>query len=66
MKIKCLCCDREINLDHEIFEDYAGPVKCFGCSAMLELKSEGGAVRSLALLSSQEGELKAGVAPSRS
>ena len=53
MKIKCLCCEREINLDHEIFENYAGPVKCFGCSAMLELKAQEGVVRSLDLLPSQ-------------
>jgi hypothetical protein len=53
MKIKCLCCEREINLDHEIFENYAGPVKCFGCSAMLELNTQQGDVRSLDLLPSQ-------------
>jgi hypothetical protein len=58
MKIRCICCAREINLNHEIFENYAGPVKCFGCSTMLELKTEHGNVCSLALLSPQEGELR--------
>ena len=53
MKITCLCCEREINLDHEIFENYAGPVKCFGCSTMLKLNTQAGAVRSLTLLPSQ-------------
>ena len=57
MKIKCICCAREINLDHEIFENYAGPVKCFACSAMLELKTDRGAVCSLALLPPQEEQL---------
>lgn len=58
MKITCLCCTREINLDHEVFENYFGPVKCFRCSAILELKTQDGDVCSLAILPSQEGVLK--------
>jgi hypothetical protein len=37
----------ELNLDHGIFEDYSGPVKCFSCSAMMEVKSKGGEVYSI-------------------
>jgi ribosomal protein S27E len=35
MRVKCISCGHELNLDHFIFEDYSGPVKCFSCSAMI-------------------------------
>lgn len=38
MEIKCVTCGRAINLDHAIFENYFGPVKCFSCSSMMEVK----------------------------
>jgi ribosomal protein S27E len=44
MRVKCISCGEELNLDHWIFEDYSGPVKCFSCSAMMEVKSTGGEV----------------------
>jgi hypothetical protein len=47
MKIKCICCGREVNLDHRVFEDYEGPVKCFSCSTMMEMKTIRGFVDSL-------------------
>jgi ribosomal protein S27E len=47
MKIKCISCGHELNLDHWVFEDYSGPVKCFSCSAMMEVKTTGGAVYSI-------------------
>jgi hypothetical protein len=39
MRFQCISCEREMNLDHEVFNDYRGPVKCFFCSAMMEMKS---------------------------
>jgi ribosomal protein S27E len=47
MKIKCMSCGHELNLDHWVFEDYSGPVKCFSCSAMMEVKTTGGEVYSI-------------------
>ena len=38
MDIKCLTCGREINLDHAVFENYFGTVKCFSCSSIMEVK----------------------------
>ena len=50
MKVKCTLCGHEINLDHEVFENYTGPVKCFACSAMLEVGTDQGFVYSVKLL----------------
>jgi ribosomal protein S27E len=47
MRVKCISCGEELNLDHGIFEDYSGPVKCFSCSAMMEVKSTRGEVYSI-------------------
>jgi ribosomal protein S27E len=47
MRVKCISCGNELNLDHWVFEDYSGPVKCFSCSAMMEVKSTGGEVYSI-------------------
>jgi len=47
MRVKCISCGQELNLDHWVFEDYSGPVKCFSCSAMMEVKSTGGEVYSI-------------------
>jgi len=54
MRVKCISCGNELNLDHWIFEDYSGPVKCFSCSAMMEVKSTGGEVYSINPLSIYE------------
>jgi len=48
MKIKCIRCSGEVNLDHKIFQNYAGPVKCFRCGAMMDIKTEQGSVSLLA------------------
>ncbi len=50
MKIKCISCGRDVNLDHRVFEDYEGPVKCFSCSTMMEMKTMRGSVDSLSFL----------------
>ncbi len=39
-----------MNLDHRVFEDYEGPVKCFSCSTMMEMKTIRGFVDSLSFL----------------
>jgi hypothetical protein len=50
MKIMCISCGREVNLDHAVFEDYEGPVKCFSCSAMMEMRTVRGCVDSISPL----------------
>jgi hypothetical protein len=47
MKVKCISCGHELNLDHCVFDDYAGPVKCFSCSRMMEVKTVRGTVYSI-------------------
>ena len=58
MRVKCISCGNELNLDHGIFDDYSGPVKCFSCSAMMEVKSTGGEIYSLNPLAIYESERK--------
>ena len=50
MDIKCLTCGRGINLDHMVFENYFGPVKCFSCSSMMEVKIKKGVLHGATLL----------------
>jgi DNA-directed RNA polymerase subunit N (RpoN/RPB10) len=47
MKVECVSCGREINLGEWVFDDYEGPVKCFSCSRMMEVKTAQGIVQSL-------------------
>jgi ribosomal protein S27E len=54
MKIKCISCGRDVNLDHRVFEDYEGPVKCFSCSTMMEMRTVGGFVDSISPLQGLE------------
>ena len=54
MKIKCACCAREINLDHKVFENYDGPIKCFRCGSLMQVRTEEGNLSSLALSPSEE------------
>ena len=51
MKIICISCEREVNLDHKVFEDYEGPVKCFSYGAMLEIQTSNGVLSSMDVLS---------------
>jgi DNA-directed RNA polymerase subunit N (RpoN/RPB10) len=47
MKVNCTSCGYEVNLDHTVFKDYVGPVKCFCCGAMIEVKIASGFVYSI-------------------
>ncbi len=46
MKINCLSCGHRIELD-EAYSDYEGPVKCYTCSALLEVRLEESLVKSV-------------------
>lgn len=54
MKITCICCAGEVNLDHKVFENYDGPVKCFRCGAIMDVRTEAGTVCSLVPSPSEE------------
>ena len=54
MKIKCISCGRDVNLDHRVFENYEGPVKCFSCSTMMEIRAIRGLVDSISPLQMPE------------
>jgi len=47
MKINCLSCGHNIDLDAAYAENYEGRIKCFACSATLELRTEHGVIRSV-------------------
>jgi hypothetical protein len=46
MKINCLSCGHKVDLD-DAYDDYEGQVKCFACSAILEIKTEQGNLRAV-------------------
>ena len=54
MRARCTFCGHEINLDHCIFDNYSGPVKCFSCSTMMEVKTVNREISSITPLSSCE------------
>jgi hypothetical protein len=49
MKIVCMCCREEVSLDHAIFHNYEGPVKCFFCGAVMDVGVSGGVLESMSL-----------------
>jgi hypothetical protein len=46
IKVNCICCGFNITLD-DSYDDYEGQVKCFTCSALLEVKLVEGMVKSV-------------------
>jgi hypothetical protein len=46
MKINCLSCGHTIDLD-ENYCDYEGQVKCYTCSALLEIRLEESLIKSV-------------------
>lgn len=49
MKINCLSCGHNINLENDTYADYDGAIKCFACSAILEVKLVEGCIKSVKL-----------------
>lgn len=62
MRMVCIVCGKEVNLDHVIFQNYQGPVKCFSCGTMMEVKTARGTLDDVAL----QGGVAAGKGKSRS
>ena len=53
MKINCLSCGHNIDLD-DSYSDYEGQVKCFACSALLEIKIDEGNVKKVNIVPSSK------------
>ena len=51
MKINCLSCGHNIDLDDAYDEHYEGEIKCYGCNGALEILTDQGAIRCVRLLS---------------
>ena len=58
MRVKCISCGNELNLDHWVFENYEGPVKRFSCATMMEVKSTGVEIYSINPLAVYESKRK--------
>lgn len=59
MTINCLSCGHGVVLD-EVYSDYDGPVKCYACGALLDVKLTEGRIQSVKL-SKRAGRAAAGV-----
>ena len=59
MKVNCLACGHNVDLD-DIYSDYAGMVKCFVCSALLEIRTEEGQIKTVRFLRIARGIPEAG------
>jgi len=46
MRINCLGCGFKLDLD-ETYDDYEGPVKCFACRAVLEIRTRQGRIKAV-------------------
>lgn len=46
MKINCLSCGHKVELD-DAYDDFEGQVKCFACTALLEIKTEEGRLKTI-------------------
>ena len=50
MKINCLSCGHNVDIGDE-YDDYEGQIKCYACGAILEIKTEGGNLRAVKIIS---------------
>ena len=48
MKVICLSCGHKVELG-DAYDSYAGQVKCVACGALLEIRTDTGDLRSVAL-----------------
>jgi len=55
MKINCLSCGHNIDLDDAYADHYEGEIKCYGCDAKVEIRTEQSAIRSVRLLDRSAG-----------
>lgn len=48
MNLNCLSCGHWLDL-RDAYDDYAGPVRCFICGSLLNIRTEEGHVKSVEL-----------------
>ena len=53
MRMECITCHRTLHLDHPVFEEYQGPVKCFHCGTVMDVDISGGTLHASALRESE-------------
>jgi hypothetical protein len=39
MKIQCLSCGQEMNMDHQAFNNFRGSLKCLNCRGVMEIQT---------------------------
>jgi DNA-directed RNA polymerase subunit N (RpoN/RPB10) len=44
MKIRCPTCGHSLELD-EAYDDYEGPIRCWVCGAVFEIRTEAGCIK---------------------
>lgn len=49
MKIICVSCGHKVDLG-DAYDDYVGLVKCFACGAVLEIRTEAGSLKGVAVV----------------
>jgi len=47
MKMNCILCGHNFDLDDDVYNDYEGEVKCWVCGGILEIKLQEGKLKSL-------------------
>lgn len=52
MKINCLSCGHNIDLDEAYADHYEGEIKCYVCNAVLEIRTEQSSVRGVRIAGS--------------
>lgn len=62
MKIICLSCGHKVDLG-DAYDDYAGQIKCATCGAILEIKTEAGGLKAVAVTRERPLETPAAAAP---
>ncbi len=58
MKINCLSCGHNIDLDDAYADHYEGEIKCYGCDATVEIRTEQSAIRFVRLLDRSAGRVR--------
>jgi len=48
MNINCIACGHTFELD-DAYDDYEGPVRCWVCGTLLEIKAQDGSLRRMGL-----------------
>jgi hypothetical protein len=47
MKINCLSCGFQVDLDDDVYPDYEGQIMCYACNGLLEISTIEGKLKSV-------------------